>query len=83
MLPGVIRTFTPLVAGWLIGLGLVEWTGLTEADITNLVTVLLSAAYYLVARGLEHVWPKAGVLLGFPRKPVYPPATSEASRSAA
>jgi len=71
MLPSLIRTATPLLAGWLIGLGLIEWTGLSEADVSNLVTVLLSAIYYMVARLLEEAWPQAGWLLGLARKPAY------------
>jgi hypothetical protein len=76
----VMRTLVPLVAGlvltWAVQLGL----DLDEATTTPYVTAALTAAYYLVFRGLEEAaerlaWQPlqtlAGVLLGWARPPQY------------
>lgn len=76
----IMRTLVPLVAGliltWAAQLGL----PLDEATTTPYVTAALTAAYYLVFRGLEELaermsWQPlqtlAGILLGWARPPQY------------
>lgn len=71
MLASLIRTIVPVVVGalgtWLIRIGV----HVDDAALTEVVTAALSAAYYVLARLLEHRWPRLGVLLGVPRQPTY------------
>lgn len=65
------RTVVPLIVGWLVALGLLDWTGLDAAGLTGLVTAAVAAAYYAVARVLElYVRPRFGWLLGLAKAPV-------------
>jgi hypothetical protein len=85
-----IRTLAPLIAGWVISLGLVgrvlalvgadsttarEWT-------TGALVAVLGWVYYLVVRALEQRWPQLGVLLGVPAQPTYDGATSTGGSAA-
>jgi hypothetical protein len=76
----VMRTLVPIVAGliltWAVQLGL----PLDEATATPYVTAALTAAYYVLFRGLEELaermaWEPlqtlAGILLGWARPPQY------------
>lgn len=70
------RTFAPIAVGavlaWLaVRFGL-EVDGEAQAGLTVLVTGLIQAGYYALARALEQRWPLLGVLLGVPAKPRYP-----------
>lgn len=81
MLPSLLRTVVPLVAGWLIvTLGHVGFS-LDSDSAQAAVTAAVSAAYYLlfriVERAAEHfggpAWLQgaAGALLGWARPPHY------------
>lgn len=79
----LIRTWAPIVAGWLIGLpvapALLRLFGVdTESArtvVATAVTAALSGAYYLAVRVLERRWPGLGVLLGRAAQPIsYAPA---------
>ncbi|MFF1348312.1 hypothetical protein ACFVZJ_20430 [Streptomyces sp. NPDC058322] len=81
MLPSVLRTFVPLLAGWIIvaltGLGFSVDSGSAQTAIAFAV----AAAYYLLFRFVERAvekfggpaWVKvaAGALLGYARPPQY------------
>ncbi|MFJ5197776.1 hypothetical protein ACIQCQ_37800 [Streptomyces sp. NPDC088394] len=79
MLPSVLRTFVPLLAGWII----VALTGLGfSVDSGSVQTAFaVAAAYYLLFRFVERAvekfggpaWVKgvAGALLGYARPPQY------------
>lgn len=77
----LIRTVTPLIAGWLLSLpiapALISLLGMSgdptadKARVTGLVTAALSAAYYTAVRLLEQKYPKLGALLGRAVQPVY------------
>jgi hypothetical protein len=83
LLPSVLRTVVPLVAGWIIvaltGLGFTLDSNKAQAG----VTLAIVAAYYLVFRLVERaaeklggpLWLKgaAGMLLGYARPPKYAP----------
>ena len=45
--------------------------GVTPADLTAVLTVVVGAVYYVGARLLEQVWPSARFLLGGPPAPSY------------
>lgn len=69
-----IRTYTPALAGLIIG-GLVSWglpvpTGAKEG-LTAVLSAIFIAGYYALARWAEQTWPWAGWLLGVPKQPVY------------
>lgn len=81
LLPSILRTVVPLLAGWAItvlsGLGLEA----DSATVAGGVTVAIAAAYYLVFRVVERLaerlrgpaWLRttSGLLLGYARPPRY------------
>ncbi|MEU2264908.1 hypothetical protein ABZ568_00340 [Streptomyces olindensis] len=83
LLPSLLRTVVPLVAGWIIvaatGLGF----SLDSDTAQTAIAFAVAGAYYLVFRLVERVaekvaWPAwvkgaAGALLGYARPPRYKP----------
>lgn len=83
LLPSILRTVVPLVAGWVIvtltGAGFTVDSRSAQAAVTLAVT----AAYYLLFRLIERLTEKfggppwvraaAGLLLGYARPPRYRP----------
>lgn len=81
LLPSLLRTLVPLVAGWII----VALTGagfsIDSETVQAAVTLGIAGAYYLLFRLVERVaekvaWPAwvkgaAGALLGYARPPRY------------
>ncbi len=78
ILASLVRTLVPLAVGWVLSLWLtgavlgffgIEAT--TAADyLTQLATVLLTAAYYSLVRLLEkYAGPYWGILLGWTKQP--------------
>ncbi len=66
---GAIRTITPMLVGWLVtALALPETT---TQQLEGALFVIISGAYYVVARWVEERFPKAGWLLGYNAEPVY------------
>lgn len=77
LLPSILRTLVPLAVGYFLAWPVAKWLGLTEDQITSLITAVITAAYYLLVRGLEQIAPQFGWLLGYASKPVYaPPAAT-------
>lgn len=79
----LIRTYVPIAVGLLLT-WLAESTHLvispkSEALLAGVAVAVLSAAYYSLVRLLEHYVPQLGVLLGVPKKPVYPSVASVAA----
>ncbi|KUN37886.1 hypothetical protein AQJ30_15355 [Streptomyces longwoodensis] len=83
MLPSVLRTVVPLVAGWaIVALTHLGFT-LDSETAQAAVTLLVAGAYYLLFRLLERAVEKfggppwiqgaAGALLGYARPPRYRP----------
>jgi hypothetical protein len=68
----VIRTLTAIVVGVLLGWLGTDITGVSEATLTPVVSAILGSAYHAIVRAIEHKWPKAGWLLGWPTPPTYP-----------
>lgn len=69
-----IRTAVPLLIGsivaWLSRKG-VHASDAQVAFATAGLTFIVGMVYYIIVRKLEARWPKLGVLLGVPTKPVY------------
>lgn len=66
----LVRTYVPIVIGYLVSIGLLPSDLSDEA--TAAFTGLIIGAYYLLARLLEKRWPIFGWLLGAPKQPSYP-----------
>jgi hypothetical protein len=68
----LIRTIVPMVVGAIVSFCALHGLVIPAAGLTELVTALVSAAYYAGVRFLEtKVSPKFGLLLGTKAKPVY------------
>ena len=74
VLPSILRTLVPLAVGYLLAWPAARWLGLTEEQVTSLITVVITAAYYLAVRALEQLAPQFGWLLGYASPPRYVPA---------
>jgi hypothetical protein len=71
-LAGLARTAVPLLVGWLLGFKAVQALGLTEEQVTPLISAGVGLAYWLVVRVLEaYVTPRFGWLLGYAKAPTY------------
>lgn len=71
MLPSLIRTVVPFLVA-LAGPWALRYLGVTEADLSNVLTVVVGAGYYAVARLLEQYGgARFGLLLGHPSAPSY------------
>ena len=83
----IIRTVTPAAAGLLIAWGVrqgIPGAGGARGPLTEVLTAVFTAAWYAVARLLEHyVSGRFGWLLGAPRPPVYPSTAPAAGLHAA
>lgn len=69
-----IRTYTPAlvgaIIGWAVSLGL-PLNEDTESNLTAVLIVAFTVAWYALARVLEKRFPAFGWLLGVPKQPVY------------
>lgn len=69
-----IRTVVPVVVGTVAAFLAAKGVNLDPnalAGLTAFLSGLFTAVYYVAARYLEHKFPKAGYLLGTPKKPTY------------
>jgi hypothetical protein len=75
MLDSILRTTVPIIVGVLLGWAAKVGLNLPGGAVFEIVTVVLTAAYYALARWIEQTWPGLGrVLLSFgltSRQPVY------------
>lgn len=71
LLPSILRTLVPLAVGYFLAWPVAKWLGLTEDQITSLITAVITAVYYLAVRLLEQVAPQFGWLLGYASPPKY------------
>ena len=75
MLDSIIRTCVPVIAGVLLGWAAKAGLDLPSGATTEIVTVVLTTAYYAAARFIEQTWPNLGnvlLSLGLARRtPVY------------
>lgn len=63
MYASVIRTVVPLVVALVLGQAAKVGLDLDEGAVTSIVTAVIGAAYYTVARVIEEQWPAAGRVL--------------------
>lgn len=77
MYDSVIRTVVPVIVGVLLGQAARIGLDLPAGAVTEVVTVVVTGAYYAVARLVEQRWPALGRVLlsaGLARRaPVYVP----------
>lgn len=67
----IIRTLTPMVAGFLVTAALKLGVELDDATATQAVAVGLGVIWYVASRLLEKWKPSFGWLLGTPKQPTY------------
>lgn len=77
VLPSILRTLVPILVGYFAAWPVAKALGLTDEQVTSLITALITAAYYLAVRLLEQVAPQFGWLLGYASAPKYVPAGSD------
>lgn len=70
----LVRTWVPVVIGYLVALGVLP-TDLSD-EATAAFTAIIIGAYYLLIRALETRFPWIGWLLGAPKTPTYTPPAS-------
>ncbi|WP_084963765.1 hypothetical protein [Thermoactinospora rubra] len=63
MLASIIRTVVPVIVGVLLGWAAKVGLDLPEGPVTQLVTIVITGAYYALARWVESWWPAAGRIL--------------------
>ena len=75
MLDSIIRTCVPVIAGVLLGWAAKIGLDLPSDAVTEIVTAVLTTAYYAAGRFIEQTWPRLGnglLSLGLTRRaPVY------------
>lgn len=70
--PSLVRTIVPMIVGWVIAQLAVHGLSLPPGTVEQVVTWLITAAYYGAARVLETRFkPIWGWLLGLPKAPTY------------
>lgn len=73
LLPSVLRTLVPVIYALLVKWGVVSWLGIGDVLIENLITALVTIAFYALLRVAERHWSSIGWLLGYAQQPVYVP----------
>lgn len=69
MFASLLRTIVPVIVGILLGWAAKVGFDLPAGAVTEIVTVVITAAYYLIVRVLEQEWPIVGrwlLALGLP-----------------
>lgn len=92
LIASAVRTGVPMIVGWLLALPVVppllSGLGVDTERATQILSALfgfvLAYLWWLLARVLEHKWPKLGWLIGSTQKPIYvaPDATITAAPTA-
>jgi len=70
LLPAIMRTGVPIIYALLIKFGIAR-LGLPDAVVTDVATVLLTVALYVILRLLERLQPWIGMALGWAKQPQY------------
>jgi hypothetical protein len=63
MLASILRTVVPVVVGVLLGWAAKVGLGMPSGAVFEIVTVVLTAVYYALARFVEKQWPQLGSVL--------------------
>lgn len=79
LIASYIRTGVPalvgLIVGWVASLG-ITLPAEAKDGLSLLIAFVAALVWYVVVRALERRWPKLGVLLGYPKEPVYSTAAA-------
>lgn len=67
----LIRTVVPVIVGIIITTVAKLNVEIDSGAVTDLVTAVVTGAYYAAVRWAESRWPQAGWLLGSPHAPEY------------
>lgn len=71
LLPSIVRTFVPLIVGYIVSIPLIGSLDVTSDQWSAAITVLVSAAWYLIARlGETFISPYLSILLLSRSQPV-------------
>lgn len=60
MLASILRTVVPVIVGVLLGWAAKVGLDLPSGAVFEIVTVVLTAAYYAIGRWVEQTWPQVG-----------------------
>lgn len=71
LLPSTLRTAVPILYALLVKAGVVAWLGIDDALVNNVITGVVTVAFYIALRVLERYQSKIGWLLGYASQPVY------------
>ena len=71
LLPSVLRTTVPIIYAMLVKWGVVSWLDVDSALLENLVTAIVTVAFYVALRVAERYQSQIGWLLGYAQQPVY------------
>lgn len=71
LLPSVLRTTVPIIYALLARKGVVEWLGVEDALLNNLLAGVVTVVFYIVLRVAERYHAQVGWLLGYAQQPVY------------
>lgn len=71
LLPSVLRTVVPIIYAMLVQWGVVSWLDLPSELWENVITGLVTVAFYVVLRVAERYKSQIGWLLGYAQQPVY------------
>jgi hypothetical protein len=63
VLASILRTVVPIIVGILLGWAAKVGLNLPGGAVTDIVTVVLTAAYYALGRFVEQTWPNVGRFL--------------------
>lgn len=87
MIDSILRTLVPVIVGHLLAWAAMVGLSLPEGAVTEIVAVVLTAAYYALGRWIEQPWPGFGRVLlsiGLARRtPVYVQCQARSSSPAA
>lgn len=71
LLPSVLRTTVPIIYALLARKGVVEWLGVEDALLNNLLAGVVTVVFYVGLRVAERYHSQVGWLLGYAQQPVY------------
>jgi hypothetical protein len=71
LLPSVLRTTVPIIYALLARKGVVEWLGVEDALLNNLLAGVVTVIFYIGLRVAERYHTQVGWLLGYAQQPVY------------
>lgn len=71
LLPSVLRTVVPIIYAMLVKWGVVNWLDVPSLLWENVITAVVTTAFYVLLRVAERYQSQIGWLLGYAQQPVY------------